>query len=259
MRRSNKREMINKLIEIISREGGISVGVASKTLGISEVTARRYLNELASHSSLPLKRVRGGILLDKSKKSLEYMFDLKLSMNSKEKMRIAKRAAEFVEDGDSLIIDSGTTAYYFAKFLMGKRGLKVISADVKVAEELAKNPDIETYIIGGIVRPGYFSVGGDMAVKMIKRFHVDKVFLTADAVDLEGGITNFSSFEAYLKESMISQGKKVFLMADHTKIGKVGFMKVASLESVNVFITSKGIDEDVASRIKRRGIELIVV
>ena len=239
MNRSNKKEMINKLIEVISKEGGISVGVAARILGISEVTARRYLNEIVSHSTLPLKRVRGGVLLDKSKKSLEYMFDLKLSMNSKEKIRIAKKASEFVEDGDSLIVDSGTTAYYFAKFLMGKNGLKVIATDVKVAEELSKNPDIETYVIGGMVRPGYFSIGGDVAVEMIKRFHVDKVFLTADAVDLEMGITNFSTFEAHLKESMLSQGKKIFLMADHTKIGKIGFVRVAPLESVDVFITSR--------------------
>ncbi len=251
--------MINKLIEIVSKEGGISVGVAARTLGVSEVTARRYLNELAAHTTLPLKRVRGGILLDKSKKSLEYMFELKLSMNSKEKIRIAKRAAEFVEDGDSLMVDSGTTAYYFAKFLMGKSGLKVITVDVKVAEELAKNPDIETHIVGGIVRPGYFSIGGDIAAEMVKRFHVDKVFLTADAVDVDIGITNFSTFETHVKESMISQGRRVFLMADHTKIGKVGFVRVAPIEVVNVFITSNGIDVDTASKIRKKGIDLIIV
>ncbi len=259
MNRSNKKKMINKLIEIVSKEGGISVGVAARMLGVSEVTARRYLNELAAHTTLPLKRVRGGVVLDKSKKSLEYMFELKLSMNSREKMRIARRAAQFVEDGDSLIVDSGTTAYYFAKFLMGKSGLKVIATDVKVAEELAKNPDVETHIVGGIVRPGYFSIGGETAVEMMKDFQVDKVFLTADAVDVDIGITNFSTFEAHLKRSMISQGKRVFLIADHTKIGKVGFVKVTPLESVDVFITSSGIEAAIASKIREKGIELIIV
>ncbi|RKX54889.1 MAG: DeoR/GlpR transcriptional regulator [Thermotoga sp.] len=256
---SKKSEILRNLIDFIKKEGGISVSVASELFGISEVTARRYLNEISQMESLPLRRVRGGIVLETGKGSIEFMFDTKLSINENEKKRIAKRAAEFVDDGDSILIDSGTTAFYLARYLKGKRGLKVITVDVKVAEELAKNPDFETYVVGGLVRPGYFSLGGDLAVEILRRFKVEKTFLTADAVDPDHGITNSSMFEMQVKREIVGAGKKVILIADHTKIGKIAFVKVVDFEKIDIFITSNGAPKDMITRIMEKGVEVIVV
>ena len=259
MSRSKKIDIIRELIDFLKKEGGISIKVAAEKFGISEITARRYINEIASMESLPVRRVRGGLILETGKGSVEFMFDTKLSMNENEKKRIALKALEFVEDGDSVLIDSGTTAFQLAKLLRGKKGLKVITVDLKVAEELGKNPDIETHIVGGAVRPGYFSIGGEITVEYLRMFKVEKAFLTADAVDPSAGITNSSMFEVHVKRAIIEAGKRVILIADHSKIGKVAFVEVAPLERIDVFITSKGADERILQRIREMGIELYVV
>ncbi len=258
MNRSNKVYVIKELIDFLKKEGGISVKVAAEKFGISEVTARRYMNEIAS-MDLPVKRVRGGLVLETIKGSVEFMFDMKLSLNEPEKKRIAKKALEFIEDGDSILLDSGTTVFQLAKLFRSKKGLKVITVDVKIAEELGKNPEIETYIIGGLVRPGYFSIGGEMALEFLERFKVEKAFLTADAVHPEEGITNSSMFEAFVKKLIVRSGKKVILIADHTKVGKVAFVKVVPMNAVNIFITSKGADENLLSKIEELGVKVIVV
>ncbi|ACR78886.1 MULTISPECIES: DeoR/GlpR family DNA-binding transcription regulator [Kosmotoga] len=255
----NKSESLKIISEIIRKEGNVSIKMVSEKLGVSESTARRYINELIKISSLPLKRVHGGVILDTGKGSLELMFDTKLSMNAEEKKRIAQKAVNFVEDGDSIIIDSGSTAFYMAKYLSKKRGIKVISVDIRVTEELAKNPDIETYIIGGIVRPGYYSIGGELAVETIKNFSVEKVFLTVDAIDLENGITNSSMFEVYVKRALINAGKTVILLADSSKIGKKAFVKVAPIESVDIIITTPGIDADTLKQLEDKGVRIVIV
>ena len=259
MSRSKKSEIMKKLIEFIKKEGGISVGVASEMFGISEVTARRYLNEIASMETLPVRRVRGGIILETGKGSVEFMFETKLSMNLEEKKRIAKKALEFIEDGDSLILDSGTTTYQLARLLGRRKGLKVITVDVKVAEEAAKSPENEVYIVGGKVRAGYFSVGGEMAIEMLEMFRVEKVFLSADAVHPKYGITNSSTFEAKVKETISRLGKKTVLLADHTKIGKVAFVRAVPVERIDYLITTEGADESVLRELEEIGIVVIKV
>jgi len=255
----NKSESLKIISEIIRKEGSISIKVICEKLGVSESTARRYVNELMKISSLPLKRVYGGLILDTGKGSLELMFDTKLRINIEEKRRIAEKAVEMLEDGDSVIIDSGSTAFYVARLLSKKRGLKIITVDIRIAEELGKNPDIEAYIVGEMIRPGYYSIGGDLAIETLKNFSVEKVLLTADAVDLENGITNSSMFEVYVKRAIIEAGKQVILLADHTKFGKKAFVKVAPLEKIDIIITTKEISKELVGQIMEKGVQVILV
>ena len=259
MSRSKKSEILKNVIEFIKKEGGISISVAAEMFGISEVTARRYLNEIASLESLPIKRVRGGVILETGKGSVEFMFETKLSINSDEKKRIARKALEFIEDGDSLIIDSGTTTYQLAKFLGKRKGLKVVVVDIKVAEEAAKSPENDVYIVGGKVRAGYFSIGGEMAIDILENFRVEKVYLSADAIHPEYGVTNSSTFEAKVKDVISKIGKKVILLADHDKVGKVAFVKAVPLERIDCFITDNRADESVLKELEEKGIEVIRV
>ncbi len=258
MRRKNKSEMIRRLIDFVKAEGSVSVEVAAEMLGVSEVTARRYLNEIAS-MDLPVKRVRGGLVFVETKGSIEAMFEAKLSLNVDEKKRIAEEALKFVEDGDSVALDSGTTIFFLARILGKRKGLKVLAVDVKVAEELAKKPDIEVLIACGRVRNGYFSVGGEMTVEFLERFEVEKTFLSADAIDPEAGVTNSSLFEAKVKETLARIGKRVVLLADHTKIGKRAFVKAVPLDLIDVIITTKGADDEVVEELKEKGIEVRIV
>lgn len=248
-------EQVNRLAyisEILRREGNLSIKLAAKTLGVSESTIRRDLQKLLRMTELPLKRVRGGVLLDADKKAIEPIYQAKLSLMTQEKIRIAKKALEYIDDNDSIILDSGTTSLQLARLLYTKRGLTVIVTDVKLAEELAGFSNIETYIIAGHVRPGYYSIGGVMAEQCLAQFTVDKAFLTADAVDPEVGVTNSSLFEVGVKRAIVQAGKKVILLADHSKLGKKALIKVCDLADVDIFITSVGGDSEIVGAIAKK-------
>ena len=190
------------------------------------------------------------------KSGLEPMFNIKFSQLVEEKKKIAKLAANLVEDGDTIILDSGTTAYFLASELAKKKGLKIVTMDVKIAEKLARHSNIQTILIGGVVRAGYFSVGGEMAHRYLREFRGDKGFLAADAWDLNGTY-NSSVFEVDIKKSIIQSSMNTFLIADHAKYGKIALIKVANIEKFNAIITDSSPTEDVLQNLKEKGIKII--
>lgn len=112
----------------------------ARTFGLSESLVRRDINYLLSLNRHPdVKRVHGGIILDMSRQGLEYMFEFKLGVNHSLKVAVAKKALEFVDDEDDIIVDSGTTCLCFSRLLGCKKSLKVVVLDIKIAEELGKN------------------------------------------------------------------------------------------------------------------------
>ncbi|MCD6462623.1 MAG: DeoR/GlpR transcriptional regulator [Thermotogae bacterium] len=252
-----KMERLNKIIDVLRREGSVSVKYLAEMLEVSEPTVRRDIKEIMRILDLPVKKVHGGVILEIDKGSIEPMFETKMSLMADEKRRIARKALEFIEDGDSIILDSGTTAYYLAKLLHKRKGLKVITVDVKIAEELARFSEITAYIVAGNIRPGYYSVGGTLTEQILSQFHVEKAFLTADAIHPEIGVTNSSMFEVGVKKKIVDSGKQVILIADHSKIGKKAFIKVCDLNKIDVFITSKGCEPELIKGIMEK-IEVVL-
>lgn len=240
-----KANRLSYILDVLRQEGSVSVKYLTHALDVSESTIRRDIQELFKITQLPLKRVHSGVILNINKSSIEPMFEAKLSLMKEEKRRIAETAMEYIDDGDSIILDSGTTSFYLARLLHKRKGLKVITTDLKNAEELSTFPDIESYVIGGIMRSGYYSIGGSLAELSINQFNVEKAFLTADAVNLENGVFNFSMFEVGVKKALVKSGKEVILLADHSKLGQKGFVKVCDLSDINIFITSKGGDSKI--------------
>ena len=252
----NKNKRFTKISEILKTEGNASTKFLAAILQISEATIRRDLAELAGSGLFPVKRVHGGAIYSIEKSGLEPMFNIKLSQFMEEKKKIAKLAANLVEDGDTIILDSGTTAYYLASELVKKKGLKIITVDVKMAEKLARYPNIQTILIGGIVRAGYFSIGGEIARRYLGEFNGDKGFLTTDGWDLNGTY-NSSMFEVEVKKSIIQSSTKNFLMADHSKYKKNALIRVANIEKFDAIITDSSPPEDVLESLKEKKIKII--
>lgn len=247
-------------MEVLREKGNASIRYLADVLDTSEATVRRDVKFMCSGGDYPfVKRALGGVILDSQKMGLEFMFDLKLNLNTELKMAIGVRAAESVEDGESIIVDSGTTCMYAARQLHARSGLRVLVTDVKIAGELGRYGGIETLITGGVVRPGYFTIGGDIALEVMDRFNVDKALLSADAVDIHRGITNASLFEAAVKRKVISSAHRTILLADYTKFGRVAMYKVADLTSVHSIVTNKQLDPSIAESIRRAGIDLVLV
>lgn len=252
----NKNKRFMKILDVLKSEGNASTKYLSGILQVSEATIRRDIIELTGNDYFPTERVHGGVIYSLEKTGLEPMFNIKLSQFVEEKKKIAKLAINLVEDGDTLILDSGTTAYYFASELVKKKGLKIVTVDVKIAEKFARYPNIQTILIGGVVRAGYFSIGGEIANRYLSEFRVDKGFLTTDGWDLNGTY-NSSMFEVGIKRSIIQSSMKNFLMADHDKYGKIALIKVVNIEKFDAIITDSSPPEDVLESLKEKRIKII--
>jgi len=251
-------DRINRIMELLRERGNATTEFLAVSLGISESSVRRdiaYLARIPQYEGV--RRVHGGLVY--GKKPVEYMFELKMSVNRGLKLDLARKAAEYISDGDSITIDSGTTCYLLAQCLHERRGLRVVATDLKVAEALGLNNAIETNIISGVVRPGYYTVGGASAVEAVDRFCTEKVFMSVDSISVRQGITNASEFEVGVKRRLLQRGGRVYLLVDATKFGQNSFHRVADLAQHMVVITNRSLESAIAEDIREAGIELILV
>ena len=125
-------------------------------------------------------------------------------------------------------------------------------------QELGCFPHVESYIIGGLIRPGYFSVGESLALEMINAFSVERAFISCDALSLETGITNATMFEVGVKTRIIQRSREVILMADHSKFDAVEPHAVATLSCIKTIISDSGLPETIAQRYQRAGCQLFL-
>jgi DeoR/GlpR family transcriptional regulator of sugar metabolism len=234
-----KQSRVKKILENLTTIGKVSIKTLARELQTSEATIRRDLDYLAE-SYNEIERTFGGAIFNKngSLSEVELLLDLKMDIEKQSKLKIAKAAKSFVEDGDIILIDSGSTCYYFAKELTTFQNLTVICTDLKIAEMLAYHSGITTFIIGGEVRHSLFSVGSYYAEEFIKNFSLNKVFMSCDAVDTSmGTISNSSTFEVGLKKQIFKNGEKIYLILDSTKFNKKSIYTIGNLSKASAIIT----------------------
>ncbi|ENP5380137.1 DeoR/GlpR transcriptional regulator [Salmonella enterica] len=136
--------------------------------------------------------------------------------------------------------------------------VKVICNDIKIANELGGFPHVESYIIGGLIRPGYFSVGESLALEMINAFAVERAFISCDALSIETGITNATMFEVGVKTRIIQRSREVILMADHSKFDTVEPHAVATLSCITTILSDSALPSAIAQRYQQAGCRLIM-
>ncbi len=252
-------ERIEKISRILEEKGNISIVYLAKVFNVSQSSVRRDLSYMLSLPKYKnIERVHGGILLDVDKKKLEFMFELKVDLNRELKKNIAKKAIELVQEGDSIIIDSGTTCLYFAELLGTKKRIRAITTDIKIAEELGKYEDMESSMIGGLIRPGYYTVGGNTALEHLGQFYADKAFMSVDSISVKHGLTNASEFEVGVKKKIIQTAKQIILLADSTKFNKNTLYKICDISRIHIIVTNRNLDEENIAAIRDVGINLIL-
>ena len=250
-------ERMNTMMRILSEKHNASTQYLSKVLDVSESTVRRDIEFLSSLKK-DVHKVHGGVILKSNDKEHEYMFELKLNVNVELKRRVARAVVALLGNNDSVVLDSGTTCLLTATELHRRQDLRIATVDLQVAMELAKHDHIESIIIGGLIRPGYYSVGDALAMEMLDRFSIDKAVIGADAVDLEAGVTNYSIFEVGVKQKLLETAQHCILAADYTKFGTRTFYKIAALSRFSTIITNTELDPDIAEAIREMGIELVL-
>ncbi|MBO8127165.1 MAG: DeoR/GlpR transcriptional regulator [Firmicutes bacterium] len=246
---AERRQLI---VDLITEHGSASVEQLMEATGASSATIRRDLDRLASLGLV--SRTHGGAVLPRNSTTYERLYPEKRNINTKEKQRIGRVAAQLVADGESLILDSGSTTLEVAKNLTGKKNLTIITNDLFIATEIQYDPSTQVMVTGGALRPGFNVLYGSIAEAFLSSVNVDKVFLSGDAVDFERGLTNATFDEAAIKKLMIRAGREVYLVVDHSKFGKVVMAKVADLRQFKSIITDSKLSETDQRELKRLGI-----
>ncbi len=244
------------ILDSLEANGFASVADLSKELDVTMVTIRKDLKILEDKGLL--YRSHGSATLVSPYVNDRSVNEKKL-VRVDEKYKIAQAANSLIEEDDAIIIGSGTTVVSFAQAIQKNKKLTVLTAAMNVTLALIDAPAIEVVQLGGVVRKSSSSVVGHFAEEMMTHFACSKLFLSADGINLDDGLTTSHMMEAHLNAQMIKHVQKTILLADSSKFGKKGFGKICNLEDIDVVITDEGIPDIYKKRIEEMGIELRVV
>lgn len=254
---TNKSLAHQRKIEILSdieaRETVSTINLAKK-YNVSITTITRDLQELEKKGLI--LRIHGGATSIRGG-GYEYPFLTRENRNLEEKRRIAAMAIETIREGDSILLDVGTTIHELAKLLITKTKITVIVTSIPIAQTLAAQPGIELILIGGKYRHSEFSMVGFIADLCLSNFYVDKAFIGAAGIHHKMGITEYSYEQAGTKKTLVAQSKQRIVLADHTKFEKIQLASVCPLSSIDKIITDDGLSEDISQNYQDLDLELI--
>ncbi|MEU8979428.1 DeoR/GlpR family DNA-binding transcription regulator [Streptomyces sp. NPDC048309] len=248
-------ERRHRLILRALRSGGpAAVSDLSEQLGVSPATVRRDLVKLEEEGLLT--RVHGGAVVDEGDQPFAEVAEV-AEVRVPEKDAIAAKAASLVEDGQSVLLDIGTTAYRLARQLHGRR-ITVITGNLVVYEELADDEDIELVLLGGMVRREYRSLVGFLTEDNLRQLHADWLFLGTSGIRPGGQVMDTTVVEVPVKRAMIRAGERVVLLADRAKFPGTGMAKVCGPEELDVVVTNAPVDAATRSSLEEAGVRVVV-
>jgi len=223
------------IIKEIKENGVVRVSDLSRLFDVSQNTIRRDLQKLEEEGLI--RRTHGGAILKDFYDDVSPPFTIRETKFKDEKQRIGQKAAEFIQEGETIILDAGTTVAQVAKNINNKRDLTVITNAVNVALELSHHRGIVTILTGGIIMETINCLVGYPAEEFLSKVHVDKAFLAAGGVTVKEGLTNPNPFEVPAKKAMIKAAEEVILLVAHNKIGNIALAPIAPIEAVHKIIT----------------------
>lgn len=251
----NTRQRREQILDLLVKQGIVRVTDLVPELGVSAVTIRNDLSALEEQGLVT--RSYGAATLTRTPPPEQSMRQ-KDALNTPLKEHIGAAAARLVEAGDNLIIDSGTTTLHLARHLPDRRPVTVMTNGLNIAWELADKPGVELMLTGGLLRKQSLSIQGAQAEACLHAYNFDKLFLGVDGLDLQFGITTHHEAEASLNHRMVERAKKVIVLTDASKFGRVSLHRIVTLDRVHTVITDAGISPEYREGLQRLGIEVII-
>ena len=242
----------NKIFEMLNRTGKVKVIDLSKLFGISEVTIRNDLSELENAGCL--ERIHGGAI-STSKAYYNMSLHDRMKTNEDEKRNIAIEVASMISDGDTVIINSGTTTLFAVRELKNIKNLTLLTNSLSIAQEVGHYNNIQVILLGGNLNTQYMFTYGDDTLNQLKKYKADKLILAADGVCVEEGVTTYHHLEAEVNRQMIARVNKTIIVADYTKIGRASFARIDSLDNIDILVTNNKANNEEIEAIKEKGIE----
>jgi len=226
------------ILEECKQTGKVKVVALAGRFQVSEETIRRDLDALERMGKL--KRVYGGAVL-KSYDNGEPPYHQRQVLYRDAKEVIGKTAAELLKDGDTVVIDTGTTVLELAKSIQGRKRLTLITNSLPVAAVLTESLNLQRFtgkviMLGGEINTEQQAISGHYSANMLERFSVDKAFISIGGISSHWGISDYDLNESLLSQVMIQVAKEVIVLADHSKIGVRAFCQIAELEAIDMVI-----------------------
>ncbi len=257
---TKKQNRIERILEMLQRENGLPVQVFAAQLGVSHMTVRRDLETMREKGMV--RQIHGGVLLAgryaKEPCESPYTLHTAESQNTQAKHLIGVRAAQLVEENDTLIIDSGSTTEYLAANIPNDKNLTILSYSLNIVTETARMSNVHSVFAGGNLHPNTLMFESAEGLAVVRRFRATKAFISAAGVSADFGITCLNGYERETKVAVIQSSARRILLADSTKFGMIRSEYFADLDDIDVIVTDSTLSKEQRRIIEEKGIELIL-
>ena len=245
----NERQ--NKILKILGKNDQTSVNDLSDELKVSSVTIRQDLNFLEAEGLL--KRVHGGAVL-KDADDLEN----RLVMNYEKKLLIARKLATFVNEGETILIESGSVNALLARELLKIKKVTIITTNVYIARQFRKNEQANIIILGGIYQHDSETLVGKITKTCIDQLNIDKAFIGIDGYTAASGFTLRDLFRAEISSYIIQKAKDVYVVSDSSKFGRTELTNVCYINNIQHIATNSDLSAQFQDEFMKAGIDLIL-
>ena len=244
-----------KIIDLLNQNKKVTVTELVRLFNVSSATIRSDLRELNDRGQLI--RTHGGAIIETGA-GFEPDTEQKRDLNLAAKQQIARLAIDLINNGDTVIFDSGTTTLELAKLLDQRQRITAVTNDLEIARVLEKMNSISVVMLGGELRRNFHCTVGAAGIEMLAKFSVDKAFMGTNSLSISKGASTPNIQQAEVKKAMFASAQKVILLCSNRKLGKDSFAHFASLDKIDTLIIEK-IDVNEKFEFEERGVEVVTV
>jgi DeoR family transcriptional regulator, aga operon transcriptional repressor len=248
-------ERLKAILQWLSGTGSVNVTDISDELGVSAATIRRDLDLLERQHLLA--RTHGGAVAQGVLYELPLRY--KGGQHAEEKLRIAREAATRVAAGYAVGLTGGTTTTEVSRALVNHQRLTLVTNALNIASEMAMRPSLKLVVTGGVARSESYELVGPIAEASLAGLNLDVVFVGADGVSLEAGLTTHHEVEAHTNQALIERSRSIVVVADSSKIGRVAFARICEVGEVGELITDRAADPGVLAGLADAGVKVTTV
>lgn len=261
MKKLYPEERLLKIMELLKARSKVEVETLTDYFQVTGSTIRADLRELEDRHLIV--RTHGGAMLKEVvdeglKPDHDPAYARRLRQHHLLKAAIGKATASLLADGESMMLDDGSTTLQVAKHFPPEKRFKVVTNGLNICLELANHPNVHVVATGGTLKKEDLSYHGRVAEDVAARFNTDKSILGASGIAIPEGVTAPNEEKAELKKIMISHSRDLILVADHTKLMRVSFVPVCRLESIHTLVTDSRAPAEVVARFRDYGVEVVI-
>ena len=251
-------ERQRRISDILQREGAVRTAELTKLFKVSAVTVRSDLSELQKRGDCEI--IWGGAVSKTSPADQVSLLQQRNQLNRESKLRIGKRAVEFIEVGQTIFVDAGTTTVEIVNHLpRNLEYLRIVTPALNVAVAATHYPYVELAMPGGVLRNLTRSLIGAQTLRSLEMFNADIAFMASAGFNIENGVTTGNILEVEVKRTMVQQSKRVILTADGSKYGHIMSLNVAPISAVDVLISDNQLSDADTDELRAAGVDVIRV